>query len=766
MRTPFPLSSQLYSVRLLLSIENLGNDDNPANRSDLLSNLQYDPAIGAVQGHSDIVTSIAFSPDGTLLASAGADLSILLWDTTTWEQVGDPILGHQPGTDCEISFEWHCPGEISSLAFSPDGSILASAGRDMTVRLWDPSTGESINEPLMGHEDGISDIAFSPDGTLLASASEDQTVRLWDPATGEQLGDPLSGHNRTVSSVAFSPDGSMLASGDWNNTIILWDPDTGTQLRSIEILQSADPDLDWDWTDEVWDVAFSPDGQMLASVTCGGRIDMACFVSLIELWDPFTGEKIDQIITSSFLEIPKIAFSPDGQLIVSVNDSGQVQIWDPITGDQLGDTMQIKSSERSFYNPTDLAFSPDGRLLAVAGCGLEGEEWFSCARGGIQLWDPISEAALSQTFSQKLEIPNSQRFEVSEMFTSLIFDEDGEINVALRRHISSTQISITFLDPDSVDQIYETSINHDYWLGSGEFNQSGSLLVGWERDTIWLWGVTNGEQIGRPLSWHTDNIKDVVFSPDGSVLASASYDDTIRLWDSSTGLQIGEPLTGHTAGVLSMLFSPDGRMLAVAGCGLEGEELFSCARGEIRLWNPLTGEQIGEPLVGSLARNASLAFSSDGKILAAASDEIWVWDITTGQQIGEPLPVAYGLVTSLAFNPEGNLLASASCIGYCETSEIRLWDLESGLQIGNSFMEGIVSISELVFSPDGNQLISLGCGLGGDQYPCSMDEIRWWDVNIESWIEKACQAAGRNLTLSEWEENFPGESYHITLSHC
>jgi len=370
-----------YSLRLLLSIEAIRNYDSPRNWHDLLSNLQFDPAVGTITGHSGLVTSLAFTPDGKLLASASDDLSILIWDTTTWEQVSTPLLGHQEGSACEMYYTRLCPGQINSLAFNPDGSLLASAGRDMTVRLWDPSTGEPIGEPLTGHEDWVSHVAFSPDGSFLASASWDGTLRLWDPSSGVPIGTPFSGHEAPVNTLAFSPDGSILASGGWDNTIILWDPQTGEQIHTITTLQG----MDWEWYDIIWEVAFSPDGKMLASTTCGGRNDGICMGSLIELWDPVSGEKIDHIITGFLFDTPDIVFSPDGRLIVSLNDLGPICIWDPITGEQLGDTLQIFSWDENFDFYTDLTFSPDGHLLASAGCGVWRDD--VCTQGEIRLWD-------------------------------------------------------------------------------------------------------------------------------------------------------------------------------------------------------------------------------------------------------------------------------------------------------------------------------------------------------------------------------------------
>jgi WD40 repeat protein len=171
----------------------------------------------ALTGHNEAVLSVAFSPDGRTLASAGSDPSvpgggdktIRLWDVRTHKQLGKPLRGH---TDV-----------IWSVAFSPDGRTLASASSDKTIALWNVHTHKTVGSPLQGHLARVFSVAFSPDGRTLASASKDKTIRLWDVRTQKQLGKPLRGHLARVNSVAFSPDGLTLASASDDTTIRLWE---------------------------------------------------------------------------------------------------------------------------------------------------------------------------------------------------------------------------------------------------------------------------------------------------------------------------------------------------------------------------------------------------------------------------------------------------------------------------------------------------------------------------------------------------------------
>ena len=152
-----------------------------------------------LQGHTNSVRSVAFSPDGRHIVSGSRDKTIRVWDAQTGCQVGNPLQGH---TD-----------SVNSVAFSPDGRQIVSGSSDKTIQIWDAQTGGQVGNPLQGHTDSVNSVAFSPDARHIVSGSKDQTIRVWDTQTGSQVGNPLQGSISKfseVSSVAFSPDGTFV----------------------------------------------------------------------------------------------------------------------------------------------------------------------------------------------------------------------------------------------------------------------------------------------------------------------------------------------------------------------------------------------------------------------------------------------------------------------------------------------------------------------------------------------------------------------------
>ncbi len=226
-------------------------------------------------------------------------------------------------------------GEVTSVAFSPDGKRLASASKDKTVRVWDLATGH-VALTLKRHTDDVWSVAFSPDGKRLASASWDQTVKVWDAASGQEVLS-LRGHTGPVTSVAFSRDGQRLASASFDKTMKVWDLASGQESFTLK-----------GHTSPVWGVALSPDGKRLASASWDGTV---------RVWDLATRQEA-LTFKGHTGPVHCVAFRPDGKCLASASDDRTVRVWDAATGQEF---LSLKG-----HRSRGVAFSPDGRRLASA----------------------------------------------------------------------------------------------------------------------------------------------------------------------------------------------------------------------------------------------------------------------------------------------------------------------------------------------------------------------------------------------------------------
>ncbi|MFG2736424.1 trypsin-like peptidase domain-containing protein [Streptomyces harbinensis] len=520
---------------------------------------------------------------------------------------------------------------VYSVAFSPDGDTLASAGSSLDgeegeVRLWDTRTGQPLGGPLT-HDGEVYSVAFSPDGSTLASAGssldgEKGEVRLWDTRTGQPLGGPLT-HDGEMPSVAFHPDGSTLASvtiGGWDSEVRLWDTRTGQP--------QSDPLEHDSW---VSSVAFSPDGGTLASVS--SSLDGE--EGEVRLWDTRTGQPLGDPLEHDS-RVSSVAFHPDGGILAGASYNGTVRLWDTRTGQPLGDPFKHDGGVSS------VAFHPDGSILASAGSSLDGEE------GEVRLWDTRTGQPLGDPFKHDSRV------------SSVAFHPDGGILAG-----ASYNGTVRLWDTQGGQSLGDP-FKHDGGVSSVAFSPDGGILAGASYDgTVRLWDAGTGQPLGDPLRHATESrVYSVAFHPDGDILASASYDGTVRLWDAGTGQPLGDPLRHATESlVYSVAFHPDGDILASAGDD-----------GTVRLWDTQGGQSRGEPFTHD-GGVYSVAFSPDGSILASAGDDgtVRLWDTRGGQSRGEPFTHDGG-VYSVAFSPDGGTLAFASTRDG-EHSEVRLWNV-------------------------------------------------------------------------------------------
>jgi len=641
------------------------------------------------------VSDVAFSPGGKLLATAGSDGLVRLWNPATRQAVGAPLqTGSGPS------------GGVSVVVFSPDGKLLASADTKGTVRLWNPVTRRPVGTPLQKDAVGVFGLAFSPDGKLLASEDENAVVRLWNPVSRRPFGAPLQTH-ASESSVAFSPDGRLLVH-DSTGTMRLWDP----------VTRHSAPILTGSHTHRVQVAAFSPDGKLLATAGSGGTV---------RLWNPATRRPVGAPLraTKSQAVVLDVAFSPDSKLLASVDGNGTVRVWNPATRRPVGAPFHAASSQAVVL---DVAFSPDGKLLATIDHG-----------GAVRLWNPVTgrpAGAPSHAASSHARVLDVAFSPDSKLLASV--GDDGMLR--LWNPVTG--------EPAGAPIKTGTRAG----LTGVAFSSDGRLLASVDDNgTVRVWNPVTRQAAGAPIRTSvgaSGGLWAVAFSPNGQLLATPGSGSTVRLWNPVTSQPAGAPIhvTSARGGVSAVAFSPNGKLLA----DIDHE-------GAVRVWNPVTGRPAGAPFhagreSASLVGVEKVAFSPDSKLLASAGDggTVRVWNAVTGQPVGTPLPAAAGFrggVYGVAFSPDGKLLASADSDGTVElwnplTSQPVGAPLQTGVQAGA--LNGVYGVA---FSRDGNWLASAD----------SDGTVQLWNMALLRHPYAALCADVGPPTRQDWAKYAPGE---------
>jgi WD40 repeat protein len=628
-----------------------------------LPDLPHPAQLRVLIGHTHGVRALAVAADGSWLASAGDDRSVRIWDPVTGA-TRHTLTGHTRG--------------VRALAVATDGSWLASAGDDRSVRIWDPVTG-ATRHTLTGHTRGVRALAVATDGSWLASAGDDRSVRIWDPVTGATR-HTLTGHTRRISALVVAADGSWLASAGDDRSVRIWDPRSGTTRhtftghtrRILALIVAADGS--WlassgdDRKIRIWDPATGATRWALTGHTQGVRTlavaaDESWLASSgddrkIRIWDPATGAT-RWALTGHTQGVRTLAVAADGSWLASADTGGEVRIWDPHSG-TTGHTLTGHSSWVSA-----LTVAQDGSWLASADTS-----------GKVRIWDPGSGTTRHTPTGHTRRVRGLAVAPDGSWLASA--GDGGEVRI-WDPHSGTTRHTLT----GHRGSVWALAVAPDgSWLASAD--TSGEVRI-WDPGS----GATRQTFIGHD-SW----VRVMAVAPDGSWVASASDGGEVRIWDPGTGVT-RHILAGHRGSVWALAVAPDGSWVASASDG-----------GEVRIWDTHTGAT-RHTLAGHTRGVRALVAAPDGSWLASASGdpltggEVRIWDPGTGVT-RHTLTGHSGWVWALAVAPDGSWLASADGGG-----KVRIWNPITGAT--RHTLNGHDSwVQALAVAPDGSWLASTG----------------------------------------------------------
>lgn len=797
---------------MLLAIESMKRSRSFAGDQALRNGLAILPRLEARldvrpdgSTHTELdINCIAFSPNGRWLATGSQAAIITVWDTTNWHEamrislastygvvpVVRSLVFHPNsswlavGTDTGTTTIWDVAssheiahfnqnGQIFGLAFSPDGSWVASGGEG-NVALWESITGRQLYTVSTSSEL----VVFSPDGTLIAAGGSGDKIKVWEAKSGRLLTEKRQftrngyGDLRAVTTIAFSPDSKLIASSDGGSqfaftvprqpvggTILVWEATTGREITHMQ------------HDDEVLGLAFSPDGKQLAS---------ASYDRTARVWDSHTGEKISSFVHNG--PVNALVFSEDGKSIVSVSSDGVGRVWEISSGKEIArlpteskvkiEVVAMNSTTHhiamgdangrvwvwgintdyvtSMPHGNSIAsvnYSPDAKLLATA-------SWDKTAR----VWD-------ATTGQQIAEIPHESMVVAAVFSPDGLWMASGSLTGTIKVwSTKAREVRYTF----QVESVGSLVFSPDgKWLAvaqgdppnNGWFIQGKRMsAVSEKSDAIVLWNMGDGREALRLIN--PAPARSVAFNPDSTLLASASDNGTAQVWDLTSGSVISRNY--HKYPVNWVSFSPDGKWVASAESCVPQFGSSYCDPMVIKIWDPKTGREAWRTVLNGSWVSA-LTFSPNGKLLAAGNsylsgcpsgepecvDTAHVWDVSSGREVSRLTQDKY--VTALVFSPDGSQIATGG-----DDKTLRIWDTRTGQELERMTGAQDNEVWSIAFSPDGRRIAA-----GGYDSP-HLSLVKIYPLDSADLIQMACSRLWRNLTAAEWRNYLDAEPYQST----
>lgn len=648
------------AFRLALFAHDYVDPQNPAILQALADALYYNGNIKnepkawceqTLQGHSDYVLSVAFSPDGKKLATGSLDNTIKIWDLKTGGVI-QTLTGHTE--------------YVKQVIFSPDGKQIASCSFDYTAKVWSWESGQVFQN--FKHNNPVSSVAFSPDGTKLATSRG--AAYIWDINTGRLLRTIVSKKTLLsevygVSCVAFSPDGTMLVTGNTigndRYALKIWDVNTGKFLFAWKAHK-----------DKVTSVAFSPDGTKVAS----GSHDTTA-----KVWDLKTRKNIFTLEGHQGF-VKEVCFSPDGQRLVTGSDDYTAKVWDMKTGKVVlalsnhlyRVIVQTGRTDGFAINYNCVAFSPDGTKLATGAYDNAAKVWDLNIEKGIRILKghsgSINEVSFSPDGSILATASEDKTVKTWDLNTGKeILTLQGHSKSVTSLDFSSDGMSLATGSVDKTAKIWDlgkagnsrTLTGHTDEVTCIAFSPDGKRIASGAYGMIKIYDLNGNDTI--TLNWRGQSITDIAFSPDGTRLAISSRNGVVKIFDLGSQKEL-LTIRDSTHSVQRLAFHPDGKKIATTG-----NSYYSTQISTVKIWNVDTGKEIRT--INNYPRSYHcVSFSPDGRWIVAGSSEIVrIWDMA-GKEV---LTITTGYassVKSIVFSPDGKRLAAGSV-----DTTARIWEL-------------------------------------------------------------------------------------------
>lgn len=603
------------------------------------------PRLVVQTGHGGQVTSVAFSPDGRNLVSGGMDGMTKLWDVASGREIR--TLGGQV--------------QVTSVAFSPDGKLVASGSWGETIKIWEISTGRELY--TLTTDGVVTSLSFSPNGQELASGTKTPRITIWDIRTGKPL-HFLNGHKSMITSLAFAEDGHSLASVSLDS-LVLWDTANGHELRKF----------------------YAQGGRLnsIAVIPHSPNFVVAGSDGKLRVWDVLH-EKELRVLEGHTKGVHAVGVSYDGQSVASISSDKTVRVWSANTGDNLR-TVNVPNYLISDFDVKEfipasnaLAISPDGTTLAW---GESGRIVFWNQGSIREIEDEAEDVRFIQHFNNRLDMQTfGQKLTLWDIGAGKVRG-----NFSLDSLLQRDSDTFFAMSGDEKLGVSWGGRSESVGLFDGEsFKAIGSLPLRCPSTTAISADGKLIAAVGACLKrYEVDGEKlKLVEAPDNT---DTNTLNSIGLWDAGS-LRKLHSLDGHWASVESVSFSPDGRMLVSGG-----------RDRSIRLWDVSTGletQTLRKQEAGKIYSSVlAVSFSPDGKTIAAGTEDNFVelWDVSSGQ-MRLRLEGHLGSVHAVAFSLDGKYIYSAG-----EDKATRLWRVSDGAYLATlySFKDG----SWVVIDPEG-----------------------------------------------------------------